>query len=101
MSIERRKPPRPCFVKDLIATQLMIDPGEPWSEDPRAESDKYIRDSIGAGLVRTHQAIQSLRDAQFRFNRIEAATVHRNIAKALIQIAESGSSAAAVCPEAS
>jgi len=76
MPIERHKPPRPRFVKDLIATQLMVDPGEHGSKFLGRDQTKHIPDSIGAWLVRTYQAIQSLGDAQFGFNRIEAPTVH-------------------------
>jgi hypothetical protein len=77
MSIEGHKPPRPPFVKDLVATQSMIDPAEHGPKSLGWNQTKHIPDSIGAGLDRTHQSIQSLWDPQFRLNRIEAATVHR------------------------
>jgi hypothetical protein len=77
MPIERHKPPRPRFIKDLIATQLMIDPAEHGPKILGRNQTKDIPDSIGAGFGRTHHAIQPLGDAQFRFNPIEAATVHR------------------------
>jgi hypothetical protein len=65
MSIEGHKSPWPCFVKDLIATQLMIDPGEHRPKILGRNQTKHIPDSIGAGLGRTQEAIQSLWDAQF------------------------------------
>ena len=55
----------------------MVDPGEHGPKVLGRNQTTHIPDSIGAGLGRTHQAIQSLGDAQFRFNRMEAAPVHR------------------------
>jgi hypothetical protein len=75
MPIERYKPPRPCFVKHLVATQLMIDPGQ---HDPKLlgwDQTKDIPNSVSAWLVWTHETIQSLGRAQFGFDGIEAPPV--------------------------
>ena len=76
MPIERDKPPWSCFIKDFIATQLMIDPAEHGPKFLGGDQTKDIPDSVSAWFVRTHQAIQSLGDTQFGFDGIEAPPVH-------------------------
>ena len=90
MSIERHKPARLPFVKDLIASQLMIDPGEHGPKFLGRDQTKHIPDSIGSGLVRTHQAIHRLGTRSSNSIALRLPRCIANIAKALIQIAEVG-----------
>ena len=64
MAIERNKPPRPCFVKYLITTQLMIDSGQHSSKCLGRDQTKDVPDSVGAWLLRAHKALQSLGHAK-------------------------------------